>query len=227
MSTDPRYNWLEVDAYVEERVGARDPDLMRTLRSIADEGLPAINVSLAQAKLLGLLVRISGARRVLEIGTLAGTSTIAMARELPRDGRLISLEFDPRHAAIAEANVAAAGLADRVEIRVGAALDLLPRLEEDHLQSFDLTFLDADKKNNAAYLDAAMRLSRRGATIVVDNVIRGGKVIDASSTDESVLGTRALFDRVAALVAAGRVAATAMQTVGTKGHDGFALIAKT
>lgn len=224
MSSDSTRLWSEIDAYVEERVGARDADLARTLDSIAREGLPAISVSLAQAKLLGLLVRISGSRRVLEIGTLAGTSAIAMARELPADGKLISLEFDPRHATIARANIEAARLADRIEIRIGAALDTLPAIETERSAPFDFTFIDADKKHNADYLDWALRLSRRGATIVVDNVIRGGKVIDASSTEESVVGTRRLFDRIAALRAEGRITATAMQTVGTKGHDGFAIV---
>lgn len=216
--------WTSVDAYLEANTLEPDSAIDESLRSIEREGLPAIAVSRTQAKLLALFVRLMGARRVLEIGTLAGTSAIAMARELPADGRLISLEFEARHADLARRNLAAAGLRSNVEVRVGSALDLLPTLEAEGSAPFDLTFIDADKKNNAQYLDWGIRLSRPGGVIVVDNVVRGGRVLDAKSTDESVIGTRALFDRIAALVAIGRVTSTAIQTVGSKGYDGSAIV---
>lgn len=216
--------WTSVDTYLEAHTLEPDSAINESLRSIEREGLPAIAVSRTQAKLLALFVRLLGARRVLEIGTLAGTSAIAMARELPADGRLISLEFEPRHAEIARRNLATAGLRAAVEVRVGAALDLLPTLEAEASPQFDFTFIDADKKNNSLYLDWGIRLSRPGGVVVVDNVVREGRVLDAKSTDESVIGTRALFDRIAALVAIGRVSSTAIQTVGSKGYDGLAIV---
>jgi len=212
-----------VDDYVNERLVGSDPALAATLESITREGLPQIQVSAPQAKFLALLTRIQGAKRALEIGTLAGYSAIWMARELGKDGKLITLEFEPKHAAVAQQNIERAGLAGVIEIRVGAALDSLAQIAAEAQAPFDLFFIDADKRNNPQYLDWAVRLSRPGSVIVVDNVIREGRVLDAASQDESVRGTRALFDRLHDLERAGRVTSTAVQTVGSKGYDGFAI----
>ena len=168
--------------------------------------------------MLQLLARMTGARRILEIGTLGGYSTIWLARALPAGGRLVTLEREPHHAAVARENIARAGLADRVDVRLGAALDLLPGLAGD--ASFDFVFIDADKGSNAEYLDWAVRLARPGTTIVCDNVIRGGRLLDAATEARDVTGTRRFFDRLAADP---RLAATAIQTVGAKGWDGFAM----
>ena len=186
---------------------------------LAAAGLPAINVSPVQGKLLHLLARAIGARNVLEIGTLGGYSTIWLARALPDGGRVISLEAEPRHAEVARANIARAGLDDMVEVRLGMALDLLPGLAE-RAEPFDFVFIDADKPNNAAYFDWALRLSRVGAIIVVDNVVRGGDVVTAASDSPTVQGVHRFLERLAAEP---RVSATAMQTVGGKGYDGFAI----
>lgn len=213
--------WSDVDAYLEAELRpAGDPVLEAVLAANAEAGLPDIDVSAVEGLLLGLVVRMSGARRVLEIGTLGGYSAICMARSLPADGRLVSLEAQSRHAEVARANVDRAGLADRVEIRVGAALDLLPDIEAEGLHPFDLVFIDADKSNNAAYLDWAVRLGRPGTVIIVDNVIRGGAVSDSARTDSSVEGARAA---ISYLGQHPRISATALQTVGAKGYDGFAL----
>lgn len=209
--------WSAVDSYISDRLLAEaDPVLEAILRANAAAGLPAIDVSPAQGKFLHLLVRIVGARRILEIGTLGGYSTVWMASALPPDGHLISLEYAERHAAVARENIARAGLLERVEVRQGAALDLLP----DVPGPFDLVFIDADKPNNPGYLDWAVRLSRPGSVIVLDNVVRDGKVTDASSEDRNVRGSRAAFDYVHDHP---RLDATALQTVGLKGYDGFAL----
>ena len=173
-----------------------------------------------QGKLLHLLARAIGARNVLEIGTLGGYSTIWLARALPDGGRLISLEADARHAEVARANIARAGLEDMVEVRLGMALDILPGLAAEVGEPFDFVFIDADKPNNAAYFDWALKLSRPGSIIVVDNVVRDGDVIDAASDSPTVQGVRRLLERLAAEP---RVSATAIQTVGTKGYDGFAI----
>jgi predicted O-methyltransferase YrrM len=181
-------------------------------------GLPAIDVSRLQGKFLDLLVRISGARNVLEIGTLGAYSTIWMARALPEGGRIVTLEADPHHAKIARANLRNAGVLDRVDLRLGRALESLPKLED--AGPFDLIFIDADKPSNPEYLRWALKLSRPGTVIVTDNVVRDGKVVDAKSDDKDVKGTR----RFAELLAAEpRLSATVLQTVGTKGYDGFAL----
>ncbi|MCE3551944.1 O-methyltransferase [Pseudonocardia sp. RS11V-5] len=206
--------WGRVDRYLEAALLPEDPVLGAALARNAEAGLPAIDVSPAQGRFLHLLARIAGAHRILEIGTLGGYSTIELARALPSDGTLVTCEYSPEHAAVAQANLEHAGLADRVEIRVGAALDTLPTLEGP----FDLVFVDADKQNNAAYLDHAIRLGRPGTVIVVDNVVRGGRVL--SPGDPSTDGTRHMF---AALETEDRVEATALQTVGTKGYDGFVL----
>ena len=197
-----------------------DPALEAALAASAAAGLPAINVSPVQGKLLHLLARAIGARNVLEIGTLGGYSTIWLARALPDGGRLISLEADAKHAEVARANIARAGLEDKVEVRLGMALDLLPGLAAESREPFDFVFIDADKPNNAAYFDWALKLSRPGSIIVVDNVVRDGDVIDAASDSPTVQGVRRFLERLAAEP---RVSATAIQTVGTKGYDGFAI----
>jgi predicted O-methyltransferase YrrM len=197
-----------------------DPALVLALTDSATAGLPAINVAPNQGKLLHLWARMIGARSILEVGTLGGYSTIWLARALPPGGRLVTLEAEPRHAEVAAINLDRAGVADVVEIVLGKALDTLPRLAEEGRGPFDLTFIDADKSSNADYFDWAVRLARPGGVIVVDNVVRGGALLDADSDDPSVTGTRRLFDAVAAEP---RVTATAVQTVGSKGHDGFLL----
>jgi predicted O-methyltransferase YrrM len=173
-----------------------------------------------QGKLLHLWARMIGARSILEVGTLGGYSTIWLARALPPGGRLVTLEAEPRHAEVAVANLERAGVADRVDVVVGKALDTLPVLADEGRGPFDLTFIDADKQGNADYFQWAVRLSRPGSVIVVDNVVRQGSVLDAGSDDPAVVGTRRLFEVVAAEP---RVTATAVQTVGSKGHDGFLL----
>jgi len=212
--------WAEVDAYIEQALLAEDPVLAATLRASDEAGLPPINVAPNQGKLLMLLARIRGARRILEVGTLGGYSTIWLGRSLPVDGLLLSLEIDPHHAEVARANVAAAGLADRVEILLGPAIETLSRLEAEGTEPFDFVFIDADKQSNSDYFNAAVRMSRPGTVIVVDNVVRNGAVADAGSSDPSVQGVRRLNQVMAAEP---RVSVTAVQTVGIKGYDGFAL----
>jgi predicted O-methyltransferase YrrM len=208
--------WDAVDGYYSGLLVGKDAALDAALEASDTAGLPRIAVSATQGKLLNLLARMHGARRILEVGTLGGYSTIWLARALPADGQLITLEYDPKHAEVARANIARAGLADRVEVRLGAALDTLPSLDGP----FDLSFIDADKVNNPAYFRAALAMSRPGSVIVVDNVVRGGGVADPDSTDPSILGTRELADLLASEP---RVDATAVQTVGSKGYDGFAI----
>jgi len=212
--------WAAVDGYVAEKLVPDDPALAAALTASEAAGLPPINVTPAQGKLLYLLARLVGARRILEIGTLGGYSAIWLARALPADGRLITLEADPRHAEVARANIARAGLDGVVEVRLGAALETLPGLAAEGGGPFDLVFIDADKPSNPAYFAWAVDLSRAGGLIVVDNVVRGGAVADAASDDPGVRGTRRLFE---AMAAEPRVDATAIQTVGAKGYDGFAL----
>ena len=211
--------WTAVDRYLGDLLVSADPALEAALSASAAAGLPAISVSPVQGKLLHLLARAIGARNILEIGTLGGYSTIWLARALPDGGRVISLEADARHAEVARANIARAGLETRVEVRLGMALDLLPGLAEG-AEPFDFVFIDADKPNNAAYFDWALKLSRPGSIIVVDNVVREGEVIDADSDSATVLGVRRFLERLAAEL---RVSATAIQMVGTKGYDGFAI----
>lgn len=205
--------WNDVDAYIEDRLVGEDEALSATIRESAAAGLPAIAVSAAQGKLLHLLAMSISAKRILEIGTLGGYSAIWMARALPADGKLVSLEIDPRNAEVASRNIARAGLGDRVEILVGPAISRLPALQGP----FDLAFIDADKESNADYFDHAVRLSRPGGVIVVDNVVRNGAVIDAGG-NAMVQGVRRMVD---AIHADKRVTATAVQTVGVKGYDGF------
>jgi predicted O-methyltransferase YrrM len=209
-------SWDDVDAYIDEHLIGEDPVLTGALARAAAAGLPAHDVAPNQGKLLHLLARLAGARRILELGTLAGYSTIWLARALPEDGRLITLEADAGYAEVARANLEAAGLADRVEVRVGAALDTLPDLEGP----FDLVFLDADKQRTPEYLEWALRLTRPGSLIVADNVVRDGELADADSDDPRVQGVRRFMEL---LGAASNVTATAIQTVGSKGWDGFAL----
>ena len=212
--------WAAVDRYIGDRLLGEDAALAATLAANAAGGLPDIDVSPAQGKMLHLFARMAGARRILEVGTLGGYSTIWLARALPEDGRLVTLEIDPHHADVARANIARAGFADRVAVRTGAAAETLAAMIAAGEAPFDLIFIDADKPGNVAYLDAALALSRPGTTIIVDNVVREGGVIDAGSEDERILGTRALFEAVAA---APRLSATAVQTVGAKKWDGFLL----
>ena len=213
--------WTEVDAYIAHALVASEPALSAALEASASAGLPAIQVAPNQGKLLQLLARLQGARAILEIGTLGGYSTIWMARALPRDGRMITLEADPKHAEVARANLARAGLGEVVEVRVGPALETLPRLAAEGRGPFDLIFIDADKPSIPDYFDWALRLSRRGSLIVVDNVVREGAVADPGSTDPSVQGIRRLNQRIAEEPS---VSATSIQTVGSKGYDGFTAI---
>ncbi|HJZ48506.1 MAG TPA: O-methyltransferase [Roseiflexaceae bacterium] len=213
--------WTEVDRYFAGLLLPPDPALDAALQATADAGMPLINVAPNQGKLLYMLALALGARSILEIGTLAGYSTIWMARALPADGRLVTLEIDPRHAEVARANIARAGLADVVDLRLGRAIDTLPQLAAEAQRPFDLVFIDADKASTKEYFDWALKLTRRGSLIIVDNVVRGGAVTDADSADASVQGVRRF---VAALAAEPRVTATAIQTVGSKGYDGMAIV---
>ncbi|AYN35884.1 MULTISPECIES: O-methyltransferase [Streptomyces] len=212
--------WTAVDAYLTSELAPADEALAAAEQDSARAGLPPIAVAPNQGKFLHLLARVQGARRVLEIGTLGGYSAIWLARALPEDGRLISLEFSPEHAEVATRNLARAGLDKITQVRVGAALDLLPVLAAEQPEPFDLVFIDADKVNNAPYVEWALKLTRPGSLIVVDNVVRGGQVADPDSEDPSILGTRAVVRLVAEHP---RLEATALQTVGTKGYDGFLL----
>ncbi|MGZ6827701.1 MAG: O-methyltransferase [Mycobacteriales bacterium] len=208
--------WDAVDAYLVETLVTPDAALTGALERSAAAGLPPIAVSPPQGKLLHLLVRMTGAARVLEVGTLGGYSTIWLARALPPGGRVTTLELEPRHAEVARANLEAAGLSDRVDVVVGPAAASLAALTEP----YDLFFVDADKAGNPEYVRQALRLSHPGTVVVVDNTVRGGQVADATSTDPAVVGTRELH---ALLAADPRVDATTVQTVGSKGHDGFTL----
>ena len=214
--------WSAVDAFLVDRLIPRDEALEAALATSAAAGLPNISVSPTQGKLLNLLARSLNVKRILEIGTLGGYSTIWLARGLSPGGKLITLESDARHAQIARSNLSRAGLQDTVELVLGRAIDTLPTLAGPGPRGgpFDLVFIDADKPSTADYFDWSIKLSRPGAMIVVDNVIRTGKVIDADSEDAAVQGVRRFYDRLASDK---RVTATAIQTVGQKGYDGFAL----
>lgn len=212
--------WDDVDEYFSAQLSPDDDILQAALRDSEAADIPMISVSAPQGKLLQLLAEIQGARNILEIGTLAGYSTIWLARALPADGRLISLEYDPKHAEVATRNLARAGLDKIVEVRVGEALESLPKLADENPAPFDLVFIDADKVNNPHYIEWALRLTRTGSLIVVDNVVRGGRVTDADSTAPDVQGTRAAIELIASHP---RLTGTAVQTVGSKGYDGFAL----
>lgn len=209
-----------IDRYIDDLFVPPDPVLDDALRAAEAAGLPDIQISPGQGKLLYLLAKLCGARRILEVGTLAGYSTIWLGRALPEDGRLITLEFDPAHADVARGNLARAGLDGRTEVLTGPALETLPVLHERREAPFDMVFLDADKANYTAYLGWSLRLLRPGGLILADNVIRGGAVLDPDPADESALGARAFN---AALAAEPRVEAIAFQQIGAKGHDGLAM----
>ena len=212
--------WNAVDQYINDQLVSTDPALRAALQDSKAAGLPQINVSPSQGKLLQLLAQVQGARSILEIGTLGGYSTIWLARALPRDGRLISLEAEPKHVEVARANIKRAGLADNVEIRCGRALDTLPQLVAENRGPFDLVFIDADKPGYPDYLEWALKLSRRGSLIIADNVVRDGAVADSASRDPGVRGVRRFIEMLAAEP---RVSASVIQTVGSKGYDGFAM----
>lgn len=213
-------HWTAVDQYLIENLIPPDPILEAALKANAAAELPSIDVAPNQGKFLHLLARMQGAKRILELGTLGGYSTIWLARALPADGKLITLEFEPRHAAVARANIERAGLSHLVELRLGPAIDSLAQLHREAAPPFDFIFIDADKPNIPAYLEGALRLSRPGTVILVDNVIREGAVIDPGSTDPSVQGVRRFFEILSTDL---RLEATTLQTVGSKGYDGFTL----
>ncbi len=210
--------WNDVDRYFAETLVGDDPALQAAARASRAAGLPDIAVAPNQGKFLMLLARMAGARRILEVGTLGGYSTIWLARGLAKGGRVITIEADSRHAEVARANIAAAGLADTVAVKRGAAADVLAEISATEKEPFDLVFIDADKPNNPLYFDWAVKLSHKGAIIVVDNVVRDGRIADAANADPGVAGTRAMFERISK---DRRVSATAIQTVGIKGYDGF------
>jgi predicted O-methyltransferase YrrM len=212
--------WTDVDNYLVKNLIPADPALDQALKSNQAAGLPTIDVAPNQGKLLHLLARIQGARRILEIGTLGGYSTIWLARALPSDGKLITLEVEAKHAEVARANIERAGLSSLVQLRLGPALDSLLQLQKEGVKPFDLIFIDADKQNIPAYLEWSLRLSRPGTVIITDNVIRDGAIINAEDPDPRVQGVRRLFEMMSADP---RLDATALQTVGTKGYDGFTL----
>jgi predicted O-methyltransferase YrrM len=208
--------WTEVDQYYTSKLQKPDSIMESVLKENSEAGLPAIDVSPNQGKFLSLLAELKGAKRILEIGTLGGYSTIWLARSLPEDGRLVTLEYSEKHAMIAAQNIRHAGMEEKVEIKVGAALDTLPSLEG----TFDFIFIDADKQNNANYLKWALQLAEPGAVIITDNVVRAGRVIDENSEDESVKGVRTFAEM---LSQEDRIDSTVVQTVGSKGYDGFIL----
>jgi predicted O-methyltransferase YrrM len=210
--------WTAVDRYISETLIPADPVLEAALAASTKAGLPPIAVAPNQGKWLMILAQAMGARSILEMGSLGGYSTIWLARGLARGGTLITLEADPKHAEVARSNIARAGLADRVEVRLGAALDSLPKLAAEGLGPFELIFIDADKGNYPGYLEWALKLSHPGTLIIGDNVVRDGDVIDATNTDPAVQGVRRMNEIIASEP---RLDATAIQTVGSKGHDGF------
>ena len=216
--------WSDVDGYLVSLLAPADESLDHALSASAEAGLPPINVAPNQGKFLTLLARISGATRILEIGTLGGYSTIWLARSLPSGGALVSLELDPHHARVARENVERAGHGALVDIRVGPAVALLRQMVDEGTEPFDFIFIDADKEGYPEYLDLSLQLSRVGTVIVADNVVRNGEVANAQSTDSMVLGVRSFLERAAA---ESRLDGTAVQTVGSKGYDGFALFVVT
>jgi predicted O-methyltransferase YrrM len=212
--------WTRVDEYISEHLVPCEPALDGALIHSQEAGLPALAVAPNQGKLLYVLAKSLAAQRILEIGTLGGYSTIWLARALPAGGRLISLELDEKHALVARSNLEKAGVGDRVEVRVGPALQTLALLERELDAPFCFSFIDADKANIPAYFDWAVKLSRSGSMIIVDNVVRKGSLIDSQSSDENVIGVRRLHDLLAS---DHRVIATTLQTVGVKGHDGLTI----
>jgi predicted O-methyltransferase YrrM len=223
-----RERWDAVDSYIAEHLLEPDSVLEAALADSAAAGLPPIAVTAPQGKLLQLLVRLAGVRTLLELGTLGGYSTIWLARALPADGRLVTLEANPDYAKVAQANIARAGLDGLVEVRVGPALETLPELAAEGAGPFDAIFIDADKKNNPGYLEWAIKLSRPGSLIIADNVVRDGAILDPVASDirlgdGGIQGVRRFYEMLAAEVGGGRMTATAIQTVGSKGYDGFAI----
>jgi predicted O-methyltransferase YrrM len=217
-----------VDDYVAGHLLPQDPVLDAALAASDAAGLPPASITPAQGKLLELLASVRGARSILELGTLGGYSTIWLARALPHDGRLVTLELDPRNAEVASANITNAGLAERVQIRVGPAGETLPELHAEGAGPFDVIFIDADKRNNPLYLQWSLKLSRPGTLIIADNVVRGGAILDPHADDPrlgdgGVQGVRRFYELLAAGVGGGLINATAIQTVTAKGHDGFVL----
>ena len=225
----PQQRWTAVDGYIAEHLLPADAALDAAVADSVAAGLPPISVTPNQGKLLQLLARMQGARKILELGTLGGYSTIWLARALPAGGRLITLEAEPRYAEVAQANIARAGLSELVELRVGPALQTLPELHAEGAGPFDLIFIDADKQNYPGYFEWALRLSRPGTLIVGDNVVRDGAILDPDADDptvgnEGIRGVRRFFELLAAGVGGGSIDATAIQMVGSKGYDGFALM---
>jgi predicted O-methyltransferase YrrM len=212
--------WTAVDAYFTDVLVPSDPALEAALRDSDAAGLPPINVAPNQGKLLQLLAQMQEAKKILEIGTLGGYSTIWLARALPKNGKLITLELDSKHAEVAKRNIARANLSNLVDIRVGKATETLFLIEKENVAPFDFIFIDADKPSNPDYLAWSLKLSRPGTVIIADNVVRNGEVTNPNTTDANVIGVRRFFDL---LSAEARVSATAIQTVGSKGYDGFAL----
>lgn len=216
--SDPR--WAEVESWICERIVPNDDALRDAVAAMEAGGLPGIQVEPTTGKLLNLLARMVHAERILEIGTLGGYSTIWLARALGADGTLITLEANPDYAAVAQRNIAGAGLTEVVDLRVGPALEALPKILDADEGPFDLVFIDADKSNQDKYLAYALNLTRVGSVIVGDNVVRGGRVLDAGTDDDSIRGIQRFMDLIAAEP---RIDATAIQTVGSKGYDGFAV----
>ncbi|SYZ72491.1 conserved hypothetical protein [Candidatus Zixiibacteriota bacterium] len=213
--------WDDVDRYISDIFSLSDPILKEVLRASADAGLPAIQVTPSQGKFLQILAGAMKARRILEIGTLGAFSTIWLGRALAPDGYLITLESDPKHAEVARANIARAGLADRVELILGPALETLPRLQNEKKGPFDFIFIDADKTSYPEYFEWSLKLAHPGTVMVADNVIRKGEVANPKSDDPRVVAVRRFHDLIAAEK---RVTATALQTVGSKGYDGFTMV---
>ncbi|UUX50381.1 O-methyltransferase [Nisaea acidiphila] len=215
-----RQTWEAVDGYFTETLVPEQTAFQKALDASDASNLPAISVSANVGKFLHLLARMIGAKKVLEVGTLGGYSTLWFASALPEDGKVVTLEFEPLHAEVARANFRDAGLAERIEVRVGAAMESLPGVAADGIGPFDLAFIDADKKNNPGYFEWALKLVRPGGLILIDNVVRGGRVLDAATRDENVQGVRAVLDLISS---ERRVDATALQLVGMKGYDGLAI----
>jgi predicted O-methyltransferase YrrM len=221
MPSRPRQDlWNRVDQRLEQLLIRPEENLSAALESNRADGLPSIDVSPLFGKFLGMLIAISGARRVLEVGTLGGYSTTWMARALPKDGHLVTLELNPHHAEVAQANLARAGVLDRVEVRVGPAAESLRKLQEEGAKPFDLIFLDADKRSMPIYLDWSLKLARKDTIIVADNVVRDGRILDADTKDEDTQGTRRFLELAGSNP---HLSITALQTVGIKEHDGFAI----
>jgi len=218
--TSDKDTWIKVDDYFAALLAPQDEALLGTIAANAAAGLPAIDVAPVQGKFLNLLVRIAGAKRILEIGTLGGYSTICLARAAGENGHVVTLEYNPAHAEVALANLSAAGLLGRVQVKVGKAIDNLPLVQQEMSAPFDFIFIDADKRSNPEYLEWALRLSRPGSVIVVDNVVRGGRVLEADSDNEDIQGIRRFAEMLANEP---RLSSTALQTVGAKGYDGFSI----